>query len=106
MKTRDKMIEQAKHLINEDRAQDYGDAYQNHGRIAEGWNIIMREALTTHGHLTAAHVALMMDWVKTSRLLHDLEKLDSWVDKIGYSALGAEFAKYDAMSIEERLKEI
>jgi len=32
-----------------------------------------------------------MDWLKTARLLNDLDKADSWVDKCGYSALGAEF---------------
>jgi hypothetical protein len=38
------------------------------------------------------HVALMMDWVKTSRLLNTLDHSDSWVDKAAYSALGGEFA--------------
>jgi hypothetical protein len=34
------------------------------------------------------HVALMMDWVKTSRLLETIDHADSWVDKAAYSALG------------------
>tara|TARA_R110000824_G_scaffold307245_1_gene494749 strand:- start:149 stop:628 length:480 start_codon:yes stop_codon:yes gene_type:complete len=38
------------------------------------------------------HVGLMMDWLKTSRLLVDINHTDSWVDKIGYSALSAEVA--------------
>jgi|TARA_R110002073_G_scaffold319293_1_gene493851 hypothetical protein len=33
----------------------------------------------------------MMDWLKTARLLNDLNKADSWIDKCGYSALGGEF---------------
>jgi hypothetical protein len=33
----------------------------------------------------------MMDWVKTARLLHNTDHDDSWIDKCGYSALGAEF---------------
>jgi len=32
----------------------------------------------------------MMDWLKTTRLLNDTSHQDSWVDKAGYSALGAE----------------
>jgi len=32
----------------------------------------------------------MMDWVKTSRLLESIDHLDSWIDKAGYTALGAE----------------
>jgi len=32
-----------------------------------------------------------MDWVKTCRLLETIDHKDSWIDKCGYSALGAEF---------------
>jgi hypothetical protein len=39
----------------------------------------------------------MMDWLKTARLLNDLNKADSWVDKCGYSALGGEFSEKDTM---------
>ena len=39
---RNETIDAAKELINGDRAKDYGDAYDNHARIAEGWNVIMR----------------------------------------------------------------
>ena len=49
-------------------------------------------AIETHGKLTPAHVALMMDWLKTSRILVTLEHTDSWIDKAAYSALGGEMA--------------
>lgn len=98
---RDEILDAAKELINGPRASDYGDAYDNHGRIAEGWNVIMRSALHSHGYLTPSHVALMMDWVKTSRLLESIDHVDSWIDKAGYTALGAEFQERDARSIEE-----
>ena len=103
---RNKVIEDAKNLINNDRAMDYGDAYDNHGRICEGWNIIVREALKTNGYLTPSHVALMMDWLKTSRLLTNMDKYDSWVDKVGYSALGAEFVARDARSVEQIMEDV
>ena len=90
---REDLLHAAEKLINGPRAQDYGDALFNHQRIAAGWNVIVTGAMTTHGELTPAHVALMMDWVKTSRLLHTLDHDDSWIDKCGYSALGAEFAE-------------
>ena len=93
--TRDEVLDVAKTLINGDRARDYGDAFDNHLRISEGWNVIMREALRTHGYLTPMHVALMMDWLKTSRLLHTIDHADSWIDKASYSALGGEFAGRD-----------
>ena len=102
---RGQILNQAKDLINGARAKDYGDAYDNHARIAEGWNIIIREALQSSGYLTPAHVTLMMDWVKTCRLLNKIDHEDSWVDKAGYTALGAEFALRDARPINEIIKD-
>lgn len=102
---RNDILRKAEELINGDRAKDYGDAYYNHGRIAEGWNIIMREALKTDGYLTPAHVALMMDWLKTSRLLTNIDKYDSWVDKVGYSALGAEFVALASRTPEQIIED-
>ncbi len=89
---RDKVLDSAKELINGQRAKDYGDASENFIRIASGWNVIMNGALKTHGYLTNQHVSLMMDWVKTARLCENIDHMDSWVDKAGYTALGAEFA--------------
>ena len=91
---RSDLLKQAEELINGDRARDYGDAFLNHKRIADGWNVIVEGALKTHGELTPAHIALMMDWVKTSRLVHTIDHADSWADKAGYSALGREFISH------------
>jgi len=92
---RDKVLAQAKEYINGQRAKDYGDAYDNFTRIADGWNLIIREAQITTGYITPQHVALMMDWVKTARLLNDIKHDDSWIDKCGYSALGSEFNDHE-----------
>jgi|TARA_R110000803_G_scaffold144706_3_gene210523 hypothetical protein len=89
---RNDLIDLAKELINGDRAELYGDVKLNHERIASGWNIITQGAIKSHGHLTPAHITLMMDWVKTCRLLESIDHKDSWVDKIGYSGLGGEMA--------------
>ena len=89
---RSDVLQRAENLINGDRAQDYGDARENFARIAHGWNVIVGEAFSKHGYLTEAHVALMMDWLKTARLLNSIDHADSWVDKAAYSALGAELA--------------
>ena len=94
---RNEILDTAKTLINGDRAKDYGDAYLNHQRIADGWNIIIQGAYAKQGYVTPMHVALMMDWVKTSRLLETIEHEDSWVDKAAYSALGAEFVERDKL---------
>lgn len=89
---RSDILLEAESLVNGQRAKDYGDAFDNHQRIADGWNIIIREALLIHGEITPQHVALMMDWLKTSRLLNTMDHKDSWVDKAAYSSLGGEFA--------------
>ena len=85
---REDILDTAKLLISGQRATDYGDAFANFDRIAKGWNIIVDNS---GGELTAQHVALMMDWVKTCRLLETPSHVDSWVDKCGYSALGGSF---------------
>ena len=82
-------LERAISLVTGRRAQDYGDAEASFQRIADGWNIIVRSA---DGDLTPAHVALMMDWMKSARLLQSINHADSWVDKAGYAGLGAQLA--------------
>ena len=91
--TRDEILDTAKELINGPRAKDYGDASDNFDRIADGWNIIAQNAVRTHGYITRKHVALMLDWLKTARLLETIDHDDSWVDKAGYTGLGGSFKK-------------
>ena len=91
--TRDEILDTAKELINGPRAKDYGDASDNFVRIADGWNIIAQNAVRTHGYITRKHVALMLDWLKTARLLETIDHDDSWIDKAGYTGLGGSFKK-------------
>jgi len=98
---RNDVLRKAEKLINGQRAKDYWDAYHNHWRIAQGWNVIVQAALEEGGTIKPAHVALMMDWVKTSRLLGSLDHPDSWVDKAGYTALGAEFSEREGCNTED-----
>ena len=91
--TRDEILDTAKELINGPRAKDYGDASHNFDRIADGWNIIAQNAVRTHGYITRKHVALMLDWLKTARLLETIDHDDSWIDKAGYTGLGGSFKK-------------
>ena len=104
---RNETLDKSKELINGPRAKDYGDAFENHTRIAEGWNIIAKSAFKTHFEITEQHVILMMDWVKTARLLTTMDHDDSWLDKVGYSALGGEFSEESCASFsKEELKEM
>ena len=89
---RDDLIDDALRKINGARQEEYGDVYDSFTTISLGWDIITKNALATHGCVSPMHVGLMMDWLKTSRLLVDISHEDSWVDKVGYAALSAEVA--------------
>ena len=78
------LLDEAEATINGPRARDYGDVTDNFGRIAAGWSQILGV------HVSLAQVALCMDWVKTCRLITSPDHRDSWIDKLGYSALGGE----------------
>lgn len=81
---RDAALAEAKELISGHRHRTYGSAQDNFRRIATGWSEIFNQPVTL------AQVALAMDWVKSARLIQTPDHHDSWVDKLGYSALGAE----------------
>ena len=72
------LLVEAQRIINGARKTDYGDARENHEKIAEFWSAIL-------GHeVTAEQVVLCMIGVKMARLCHSPEHRDSWVDIAGY----------------------
>ena len=82
------VLTQAADLISTDRAAEYGDALDTHRRIGVIWGAI----LGLNEPIPPYEVALCMDAVKTIRAAKNPQHQDSWVDKAGYSALGAEMA--------------
>jgi len=103
---RDDVVDSALDKINGDRQDEYGDVLNSFTTISIGWDTIVKSALGTHGCITPMHVGLMMDWLKTSRLLVNINHEDSWIDKIGYSALSAEVAdQYNDWEEEEEEEE-
>ena len=81
---RKKILQEAEKVINGDRAKDYGDARENHQRIADMWSAIL-------GHpVTVGQVYQCMIAVKLARLSNTPDHQDSWVDIAGYAALGGE----------------
>jgi hypothetical protein len=81
---RSEILASASHLINNDRAQTYGDAKENFSDIAVGWSVI------TGVDLTPGQVGLMMNWLKTCRAVKSPDHLDSYVDAAAYMALAGE----------------
>ena len=84
MKDRQFFLKTAEQLINGPRAKEYGPARKNHERIAQIWSIILEQDITPE------QVVACMVGLKLARLSEDMTKDDSWVDIIGYAALGGE----------------
>ena len=83
-KDRKYFLDEAEKLINGPRAKEYGPAKFNHERIARIWSVILDR------EVTAQEVVACMVGVKLARLAETIEHDDSWVDIIGYAALGGE----------------
>ena len=73
----------AKHLINGDRHNDYGEASESFDRTAAMFSSYL--GIEVKGR----DVAALMILLKVSRLTTST-KDDNWVDIIGYAALGVE----------------
>ena len=81
---RKEILLKAESLVNGPRAKEYGDAHENHARIARMWT----ELLDTD--VSVEQVYQCMIAVKLCRLIETPEHEDSWVDICGYGALGGE----------------
>lgn len=84
IKNRKFFIEKASDLISGERAENYGDATQSFNRIATIWSAILGF------DVTAEQVAACMIGLKLGRLSNEMKHEDSWVDIVGYAALGGE----------------
>ena len=84
--SRDEALSGAGELINGQRATDYGDAGTNFADIAKLWSPILGIEILPW------QVALCMNQLKVARLLKTPSHEDSWMDGIGYLALGCELA--------------
>ena len=91
--TRDELLEEAKTLINGPRAEQYGSALINHERIATIWNVLLQQKLLNK--ITPEEVTMMMIGLKLARLSQDVDQNDTWIDIIGYAALGGEIKDAD-----------
>ena len=80
-------LDKAEELINGPRAHEYGEARENHQRIADVWGMIL-------GHkVTPEQVCACMIGLKLARLANNMQQDDTWVDIAGYAALGGEISQ-------------
>lgn len=81
---REGILEDARTAVCKDRNKSYGEPKENHTRIAGLWSVILDRKVKPH------EVALCMAAVKTARLIATPNHRDSWVDGVGYFAIGME----------------
>lgn len=86
---RDDALSGAGDLINGQRSRDYGDARTNFRDIAKLWSPILGIEVEPW------QVALCMNQLKVARLFKTPTHVDSWMDGVGYLALGCELATED-----------
>lgn len=83
---RNRTLDTAKMLIGGDRRETYGSAESNFTNTGKLWEQVLGVPVT------ATQVAMCMALVKISRLNNTPTHEDSWIDAVGYLALGAECA--------------
>jgi len=75
------LVEAAK-IVDNDRADDYGDPRDDFKRIATIWSTLLENKLNVD--LTPSEVGAMMIALKLSRAAHN-NKRDNWIDIAGYA---------------------
>ena len=87
MTEREKILEEAKQIICNDRNAQYGEPEDNCALIAELWTAYIGVELDSYD------VGMLMVLFKIARLISGTYKRDSLVDLIGYAACAAEGRK-------------
>lgn len=91
--TRRQLLEQAADLIDGDRNNTYGDPADDFVRIADLWNVYLRERFDVTLRLEPADIGLLMVLLKVARLMHTPDHADSYVDIAGYAACAYEITR-------------
>ena len=92
--TRTETLQAAEKAVNGDRQGEYGTPENNFKNIAGFWSLYLSSRLNKEIELQPVDVAVMLDLMKTARLIQSPRKLDTWIDKAGYAACGAEIVSH------------
>lgn len=106
MNTREKVLKEALSCVNGEREKQYGNPENNFQRIADFWGLYLTtlfEGTNVVIELDPKDVAVMMILFKIARSLGDEDKLDNYVDIIGYAACGAEIFEKDESEDDDGL---
>lgn len=90
--TTDAVLAEASDIVTGARRDDYGTVDESFARIAKMWTAILDHPIAPE------QVALCMAALKMGRLCYTPGHHDSWVDSLGYIALGAQLASKGPVS--------
>jgi len=86
-------LQEAYDLLNKDRNIDYGGTDSSFPKLATMWTLLLQDKLATEERVTETDVAMLMSALKLLRISANPHKMDSWVDLIGYAAIGSDFVE-------------
>lgn len=108
MSYKNDICEQASKIISGERQGQYGAPEDSFAVIAKFWNVYLdaRDVRDSEGHrinapIVANDVANMMALMKIARISNGVFKEDSYVDAIGYLAIGAELNRADEYFVND-----
>ena len=93
MNTRERVLKEALNCVNGEREKQYGSPEDNFRRIADLWSVYLTSLFEDEKivvDIDPIDVAKMMILFKIARSNGDKDKLDNYVDMIGYGACAAE----------------
>ena len=93
---RERLLQEAIDTITKDRNEEYGGPENSFKLIADFWNVYLDAKRSNTGimpSITPGDVALMMDLLKTARLIANPKHVDSVRDKAGYLGCYADVMK-------------
>jgi hypothetical protein len=90
---RSHVLQTAERLVNNERNTQYDEPSADFARTAAMWTAYFGIPVAMHD--VAAAIAML----KLSRIRHNPEHVDNWIDLAGYAACGADVA--DAVNLED-----
>lgn len=90
---RESLLREAIQITTTGRNVVYGEAEQNHQRIADFWNLYLTQRKEPDLPISATDAAIMMILLKIARLQNNVNSRDGFLDIAGYAAVAWETVK-------------
>ena len=84
------ILDKAKEVVTQDRAEEHGSAVENYELTARYWSVRLGKTISP------AEVMDCMALLKLARSQQNPDKLDNWVDRVGYVSLAAGLSRKKA----------